>query len=97
MKLKGAPKLVSAAVVATMCLSSVAFAQVEGPKVFWKLSMWGNPRALSAGMEEMAKNVSEETDGKFEIKIFYGAQLSSNRENLDGIKLNAFEGGPVPL
>lgn len=70
-------------------------ANVDGPKVFWKISMWGNPRALSAGMEELIKKVSAETDGKFEIKIFYGAQLSSNRENLDGIKLNAFEGAAI--
>lgn len=70
-------------------------ANVEGPKVFWKISMWGNPRALSAGMEEMAKKVKEETDGNFDIKIFYGAQLSSNRENLDGLKINAFEGAAI--
>lgn len=70
-------------------------ANVEGPKVFWKISMWGNPRALSAGMEQMIEKVSEETDGNFEIKIFYGAQLSANRENLDGIKLNAFEGAAI--
>lgn len=70
-------------------------ANVEGPKVFWKLSMWGNPRALSAGMEALAEKVSAETDGNFEIKIFYGAQLSANRENLDGLKLNAFEGAAI--
>jgi TRAP-type mannitol/chloroaromatic compound transport system substrate-binding protein len=95
MKFKNTTKMISAAVLATMCLSNAAMAKVDGPKVFWKLSMWGNPRALSAGMEEMAKKVSEETDGNFEIKIFYGAQLSSNRENLDGIKLNAFEGAAI--
>jgi len=70
-------------------------ANVDGPKVFWKISMWGNPRALSAGMEELATKLSAETDGNFEMKIFYGAQLSSNRENLDGIKLNAFEGAAI--
>ena len=31
--------------------SSVNAANVEGPKVFWKISVWGNPRALTAGME----------------------------------------------
>lgn len=83
------------AMAMTASLSVVQAANVEGPKVFWKISMWGNPRALSAGMEAMAKKVSEETGGNFEIKIFYGAQLSSNRENLDGIKLNAFEGAAI--
>jgi TRAP-type mannitol/chloroaromatic compound transport system substrate-binding protein len=54
--------------------------------------MWGKPRALSAGMEELAKQAAEETDGNFQIKIFYGGQLSKSKENLDGLKLNAFEG-----
>ena len=75
--------------------SPASAANVEGPKVFWKISMWGNPRALSAGMEEMAEKVRQETDGNFDIKIFYGAQLSSNRENLDGLKINAFEGAAI--
>ena len=70
-------------------------ANVDGPKVFWKLSMWGNPRALSAGMEAMAEKVREETDGNFNIKIFYGAQLSKSTENLDGLKVNAFEGAAI--
>jgi TRAP-type mannitol/chloroaromatic compound transport system substrate-binding protein len=70
-------------------------ANVDGPKVFWKLSMWGNPRALSAGMEAMAEKIREETDGNFNIKIFYGAQLSKSTENLDGLKVNAFEGAAI--
>ncbi len=57
--------------------------------------MWGNPRALSAGMEELALKAAEATDGKFKIKIFYGGQLSGARENLDGLKLNAFEGAAI--
>ena len=86
--------LLTAAAVFGMTSHAYA-AKVEGPKVFWKISMWGNPRALSVGMEELAKRTAEATDGNFEIKIFYGAQLSSNRENLDGIKLNAFEGAAI--
>jgi len=75
--------------------SVVSAANVEGPKIFWKISMWGNPRAFSSGIEALAAKVAEETDGNFNIKIFYGAQLSSNRENLDGLKLNAFEGAGI--
>ena len=89
-------RLVAGVAAALLTVSGAATAaNIEGPKVFWKISMWGNPRALSAGMEELAKKAAEETDGNFEIKIFYGAQLSSNRENLDGIKLNAFEGAAI--
>jgi len=75
--------------------TAAAAADIEGPKVFWKISMWGNPRALSAGMEAMAAKALEATDGNFEIKIFYGGQLSGSRENLDGLKLNAFEGAAI--
>ncbi|TCL08327.1 TRAP-type C4-dicarboxylate transport system substrate-binding protein [Shimia isoporae] len=80
---------------ATFLAGAAGAAEVDGPKVFWKISMWGNPRALSAGMEEMAAKVSEATDGNFQIKIFYGGQLSGARENLDGLKLNAFEGAAI--
>lgn len=85
----------STAGILLAALNTASAANVEGPKVFWKISMWGNPRALSSGMEEMAAKVAAETDGNFEIKIFFGAQLSANRENLDGIKLNAFEGAAI--
>ncbi|MDO6800134.1 C4-dicarboxylate ABC transporter substrate-binding protein [Shimia thalassica] len=88
--------LINTLLAASMLAGTAATAaEIEGPKVFWKISMWGNPRALSAGMEEMAKNAAEATDGNFQIKIFYGGQLSGARENLDGLKLNAFEGAAI--
>ena len=46
-------------------------------------------------MEEMAMRVSDATGGNVEIRIIYGSQLSNSRENLDGIKLNAFEGAAI--
>ncbi|MEL6297934.1 MAG: C4-dicarboxylate ABC transporter substrate-binding protein [Pseudomonadota bacterium] len=79
--------------VATMAPAQAA--TVEGPKLFWKISFWGNPRALSVGMEELSKKVSEATGGNFQIKIFYGGQLSKAKENLDGLKVNAFEGAAI--
>ncbi|WP_136658842.1 TRAP transporter substrate-binding protein DctP [Nitratireductor sp. XY-223] len=85
--------LLAGALASAAVLSPSAHAaNIDGPKVFWKISMWGNPRALSAGMEALAEKAAAETDGNFEIKIFYGGQLSQARENLDGLKLNAFEG-----
>jgi TRAP-type mannitol/chloroaromatic compound transport system substrate-binding protein len=80
----------------SFCVTTQATAaNIDGPSVFWKLSMWGKPRALSAGMEVLAKRAAAETGGKFKIKIFYGGQLSKSRENLDGLKLNAFEGAAI--
>jgi TRAP-type mannitol/chloroaromatic compound transport system substrate-binding protein len=75
--------------------TSAAAQTVEGPEVNWSFSMWGNPRALSAGMEAIADEVREKTGGNFNIEIFYGGQLSGSRENLDGLQLNAFEGAAI--
>ena len=83
------------AALAIMAPLASAAQTVEGPEVSWSLSMWGNPRALSAGMEAIAEEVSEQTGGNFQIEIFYGEQLSSSRENLDGLLLNAFEGAAI--
>ncbi|WP_371155804.1 C4-dicarboxylate ABC transporter substrate-binding protein [Jannaschia sp. 2305UL9-9] len=87
--------LASCTALTMLSAAPVAAAEVDGPEVFWKLSFWGNPRALSAGMEAMAERVSEATDGNFRIQIFYGGQLSGSRENLDGLLINAFEGAAI--
>ncbi|UOD49885.1 TRAP transporter substrate-binding protein DctP [Orrella daihaiensis] len=71
---------------------SASAANVDGPEVEWRYSMWGNPRAFTAGIEHLAKRVSEETGGKFTITIGYGEQFSKARENLDAIKLGAVDG-----
>ncbi|MGJ8611129.1 MAG: C4-dicarboxylate ABC transporter substrate-binding protein [Octadecabacter sp.] len=82
--------------VGLLLASTAAAAQtVEGPEVNWSLSFFGNPRALSAGMEAIIEEVKVQTDGNFNIEIFYGGQLSDSRENLDGIQLNAFEGAGI--
>ncbi|PVB59679.1 TRAP transporter substrate-binding protein DctP [Labrenzia sp. 011] len=89
-------KSLAVASLATMATCGAAIAaNVDGPSVFWKISMYGNSRALTSGMEALAEKVAEETDGKFQIRIFYAEQLSPARENLDGLKLNAFEGAGI--
>jgi len=70
-------------------------ANVDGPSVFWKFSVWGKSRAFTAGPEHLAARLAEETGGKFQLKIFYGEQLSKARENLDGMKVNAIEGAII--
>jgi TRAP-type C4-dicarboxylate transport system substrate-binding protein len=73
-------------------VSSQAVAQkVDGPAVSWKLSLWGKRRAFTEGMEYVVKEVAAKTGGKFKIKLFYAGQLSKSKENLDGIKIGAFE------
>lgn len=78
-----------------MAATAAGAQTVDGPEVNWSFSMWGNPRALSAGIEAIADEVREQTGGKFDITVFYGGQLSGSRENLDGLKLNAFEGAAI--
>ncbi|MCG8691585.1 MAG: C4-dicarboxylate TRAP transporter substrate-binding protein [Minwuiales bacterium] len=81
-------KAATVAVVAAFGLSaSGAWAQ----NVNWNLSVWGKPRAFTKGLEEVSRQVEENSGGKFKIKIHYGEALSKARENLDGIKIGAFQ------
>ena len=84
-----------AGLLATAALSILpaapALAVVDGPKVAWNLSVWGSSRAVTAGIETLAKYVDQETGGKFTIKIHYGGALSKGQDNLDNIKLGSFE------
>ena len=62
--------LLSSAVAMALSLSvtvmpGVAGAQmVDGPKVSWKLSLWGKRRAFTEGMEHVSSEVSKRTGGK---------------------------------
>lgn len=85
-------RLALGAAVAAMSAGGALAANVDGPNLFWKFSTWGNPRAFTVGIEKIAERVKEETGGKWNIQIFYGEQLAKSRENLDGLKNNAFEG-----
>lgn len=72
-------------------LAPAAAQMVDGPKVDWKLSLWGKRRAFTEGAEYVAAETAKRTGGKFNIKLFYGGQLSKSKENLDGISVGAFE------
>jgi len=91
-------KITKKLLVSAMALSFTAAgtaaqaAEVEGPKVEWRYSMWGNPRAFTAGLEYLAEQVKEKTGGNFTINIGYGEQFSKARENLDSIKIGAVDG-----
>jgi len=65
---------------------------VQGPKVKWQLSTYGRPRSTTAGTEMLAEIVKERTGGNFEIQNVYDS-LSPLKENLDGVKIGAFESG----
>lgn len=85
-------KAAAAAVVSLFTAFSASAAAVDGPKIEWKFSTWGNPRAFTKGIEVLGDIVSKKTGGNFTIRIGYGESFSKDRENLDGIKLGALDG-----
>ena len=78
-------------VISAALAMSFAGSALAAEKVEWNASLWGNPRAVTRGIEAVAKYVEENSAGNFTIKIAYGETLSSSRENIDGISLGAFE------
>ena len=68
---------------------------VEGPKVNWRVALWGKRRAVTESLEFLSEQLAKRTGGNFQFKLYYGAQLSKPKENLDGISLGAFEASLV--
>ena len=68
---------------------------VEGPKVKWRASLWGKRRAFTESWEFLTSEVKKRTGGNFELKLYYGEQLSKSKENLDGISVGAFDAAMV--
>ncbi|WP_417627195.1 C4-dicarboxylate ABC transporter substrate-binding protein [Pararhodobacter aggregans] len=66
-------------------------AEVDGPAITWQVSLWGNRRGFTEGVEALAAYLSEKTDGNFQLSLQYGAVLSDPTENIDGLQIGAFE------
>ncbi len=64
----------------------------SGEKIVWKYSVWGAPRAFTAGIEKAKALLEEAGKGRFELQINYGSSLSPEKENLDSVKLGLIEG-----
>ncbi|PTW62397.1 TRAP-type C4-dicarboxylate transport system substrate-binding protein [Breoghania corrubedonensis] len=80
------------AIAATTGALAFGFAaEAFAAEVTWNVSLWGNRRAFTENVEYLAERVAKESNGRFEIKLHYGASLSKARENLDGISIGAFE------
>jgi TRAP-type C4-dicarboxylate transport system substrate-binding protein len=63
----------------------------DGPKTTWKVSIWGKRRGVTEGIEYASKKINEQTCGNFNMKLYYGEQLSKSKENLDALKVGAIE------
>ncbi len=72
--------------------STINAQDVKGPKIDWNITVWGNPRAFTVGMELMSKQIAAKTGGAFTIKTVYGSVLSPERENLDNILIGSIDG-----
>lgn len=75
--------------------SDAATKYCDGPKVGWRISLFGNRRANTEGLEYVSKYVKEQSCGNFDFRLYYGEQLSKAKENLDSISVGAVEGGFV--
>jgi TRAP-type C4-dicarboxylate transport system substrate-binding protein len=80
-----------AASVAGQGTAEAATKYCDGPKLTWKYSLWGKRRAVTEGAEYLSKAVKDATCGNFDIKLYYGEQISKAKENLDGIHVGAIE------
>lgn len=92
-------KIIAAVVIlvaAALALSSMRGEKLATPdsdaKVVWKYSVWGPPRAFTAGIEKAKALWEQAGNGRFELQITYGSALSPEKENLDSIKLGMIEG-----
>jgi TRAP-type C4-dicarboxylate transport system substrate-binding protein len=79
-------KFLSRTALATLALTL----GTEAMATEWNVSLWGQRRAFTEHVERLAELVAERSGGEFTLNLSYGG-LSSNRENLDGISIGAFE------
>lgn len=66
-------------------------ASAADKKITWNVSSYGPSRAYTSGIETVAKYVEEKSGGNFIIKIHLGEAISPVKENLDGLRIGAFE------
>ena len=83
--------ILGALAVPGLAPQSALAAEVDGPAVTWEVSLWGNRRGFTEGVEALAAELSERTGGKFNLTLQYGAVLSDPTENIDGLQIGAFE------
>ncbi|HEU5321148.1 MAG TPA: C4-dicarboxylate TRAP transporter substrate-binding protein [Methylomirabilota bacterium] len=62
-------------------------------QVTWKVAIFGPPRAVTAPIEYVAKEMAARTGGQVKIEPVYGEALSKATEIIDGLKAGAFEVG----
>lgn len=82
----------AAGMAAATAFAFLAADAAAADKVTWNISIWGNPRAVTAGMEAARDYVQEKSGGNFELNLAYGETLSPAKENIDAVKIQVVEG-----
>ena len=75
----------------TGMVTSASAQEVKGPKITLKFSLWGKRRAFSEGLEFISAEAKKRTGDNFNIRLYYGEQLSKSKENLDSISVGAID------
>jgi TRAP-type C4-dicarboxylate transport system substrate-binding protein len=83
------------ALAALLALVAWGAAPAQAQQVTWKVAIFGPPRAVTAPVEFLAKEMAARTQGQVKIEPVYGEALSKAKEIIDGLKAGAFEAGLV--
>lgn len=68
-----------------------ATSPVDGPSLTWHVSLWGEPRPFTKGIETLADVLARRTDGRWKLELRYRATMSKPFRNFDGLKENRFQ------
>jgi TRAP-type C4-dicarboxylate transport system substrate-binding protein len=81
--------------IACAFAASLTAASADAQTTTWNFNIFGPQRAVTAGIEAMADFYKKESNGRFEIKIAYGAALGPERQAPEAIKSGGYEGAQL--
>ena len=59
--------------------------------ITWNVALWGGERDWTRPLHKYVEDMAKLTNGRWQIKLHYGAVLSPSKEHLDGLKAGLFE------
>ncbi len=79
-----------------LLIVSCAPRQLKKDKVItWNVSLWGGRRAWTKPLHEWAADMERKTNGRWKIKLHYGAVLAAPKKQLNGIRAGKFEAAGI--
>jgi TRAP-type C4-dicarboxylate transport system substrate-binding protein len=91
-----AVSVAAALTIGVLAISPVRAADeiVDGPKINWKIGLWGKPRVNTSHAEALKKVVEARTGGKWTVTLGYD-QYGNPKELPDLVKVGALQGAWV--